>query len=176
MPIRTLHGRAAVYRRVWGAPLRSVPRLLATLAVVAFVGVLIGVAVGSLPEDPERGAPGHLEPSGAAPGVPAGDPVAEAVMLTSRAFAERWVSHSPQTTDEQWAQRLHPYTLRSYWPVLETVDPANIPSSTITRPPRVVALSDTSATVDVATDGAILRLELTKTPSGWRVASYSQAG
>ena len=41
MPVRTQHGRAQVYRRVWGAPLRS-PHRLALLAVAVLALVVWG--------------------------------------------------------------------------------------------------------------------------------------
>lgn len=48
MPIRTNRGRAAVYRRLWGWPLRS-PRHLAVFVVVFLVLVVaIGIAVAEL--------------------------------------------------------------------------------------------------------------------------------
>jgi len=68
------------------------------------------------------------------------------------------------------------------------VDPANISSTRVTQDPRVVGLSSAStdvrgnpvnadrATIDVPTDAAILRLSLIRTPIGWRVLSYTQAG
>lgn len=55
MPIRTNRGRAAVYRRVWGWPLRSPRHLAATLGVVAVLAAGLGYAVGGGRElRPER--------------------------------------------------------------------------------------------------------------------------
>jgi len=101
------------------------------------------------------------------------------VTLTANAFAERWVAHS-NVTPQQWAERLHPFTVQEFWPTLATVDPANISSTRLTQASRVVGLSGIGAadgaTVDVPTDAAILRLTMVRTPAGWRVSSYSQAG
>lgn len=55
MPIRTNRGRAAVYRRVWGWPLRSPRHLAATLSVVAVLAAGLGYVVGGGREPrPER--------------------------------------------------------------------------------------------------------------------------
>lgn len=44
MPIRTNRGRAAVYRRLWGWPLRSPRHLVVTLVVVAVLAIAIAIA------------------------------------------------------------------------------------------------------------------------------------
>lgn len=55
MPIRTNRGRAAVYRQVWGWPLRSPRHLAATLGVVAVLAAGVGYAVdGGREPRPER--------------------------------------------------------------------------------------------------------------------------
>jgi hypothetical protein len=43
MPIRTNRGRAAVYRRLWGWPLRSPKHLFATAVVIVVVAVAIAI-------------------------------------------------------------------------------------------------------------------------------------
>jgi hypothetical protein len=45
MPIRTNRGRAAVYRRLWGWPMRSPNHLIAVLVVVAIVVLAVGIIV-----------------------------------------------------------------------------------------------------------------------------------
>ena len=174
MPVRTQHGRAQVYRRVWGAPLRSPRRLVTLVVAVLALAVGLGLAVSSGPDSPsavDTGPPGPLESPAAM--APIG------VTLTANAFAERWVAHS-NVTPQQWAERLHPFTVQEFWPTLDTVDPVNISSTRVTQASRVVGLSGVGeadgATVDVPTDAAILRLTMVRTPAGWRVASYSQAG
>jgi hypothetical protein len=44
MPIRTNRGRAAVYRRLWGWPLRSPRHLVATLVIVVVLAIGIAIA------------------------------------------------------------------------------------------------------------------------------------
>ncbi len=48
MPIRTNRGRAAVYRKLWGWPMRSPSHLVAILLVVAAVVLTIGILVPQL--------------------------------------------------------------------------------------------------------------------------------
>lgn len=48
MPIRTNRGRAAVYRRLWGWPMRSPTHLAVTLLVLAVLITGIGIAVPTL--------------------------------------------------------------------------------------------------------------------------------
>lgn len=48
MPIRTNRGRAAVYRKLWGWPMRSPKHLVAVVLVVAAVVLTIGIAVPQL--------------------------------------------------------------------------------------------------------------------------------
>src|SRR5215470_16242342 len=48
MPIRTNRGRAAVYRRLWGFPLRSPRHLAGTAIAVAVLIIAIGIIVPQL--------------------------------------------------------------------------------------------------------------------------------
>jgi hypothetical protein len=48
VPIRTNRGRAAVYRRLWGWPMRSPKHLVVTLVVIAAVVTTIGLIVPRL--------------------------------------------------------------------------------------------------------------------------------
>lgn len=48
MPIRTNRGRAAVYRRLWGWPMRSPRHLIVSLLVVAAVVIAVGLIVPRL--------------------------------------------------------------------------------------------------------------------------------
>src|SRR5512139_2647726 len=45
MPIRTNRGRAAVYRRLWGWPMRSPRHFMVTLVVIAAAVTVIGLIV-----------------------------------------------------------------------------------------------------------------------------------
>jgi hypothetical protein len=48
MPIRTNRGRAAVYRRLWGWPMRSPRHLVATVLVIAAIVLTVGLIVPKL--------------------------------------------------------------------------------------------------------------------------------
>src|SRR5699024_5037019 len=52
MPIRTNRGRAAVYRRLWGAPMRSPRHLAVTVVVLAGLIVLGGFTLPRLSGGP----------------------------------------------------------------------------------------------------------------------------
>jgi hypothetical protein len=82
MPIRTNRGRAAVYRRLWGWPLRSPRHLIALvvffLAVVLFLSTLLPRVLGGSPAAQNTGAStsvsgsptsGSPTPTQGAPGV-----------------------------------------------------------------------------------------------------------
>jgi hypothetical protein len=74
MPIRTNRGRAAVYRRLWGWPMRSPRHLIATLLVIAAVVMFIGLIVPRLTgsDEPQGGAAANLDGSSAPATPPAG--------------------------------------------------------------------------------------------------------
>ncbi|MFD8495609.1 hypothetical protein [Amycolatopsis sp. NPDC059657] len=52
MPIRTNRGRAAVYRRLWGFPLRSPKHLVGTLIVVAALLTTLGIVLPKVIDKP----------------------------------------------------------------------------------------------------------------------------
>jgi hypothetical protein len=106
MPIRTNRGRAAVYRRLWGWPLRSPRHLVTTLVVVAVLAIVIAVvsahAGGAKPEQGGSAAPGSsigATPTGTPNGVGAGGSAtgdASTAPTTSAAPLTR-LSAPPQT-------------------------------------------------------------------------------
>jgi hypothetical protein len=71
MPIRTNRGRAAVYRRLWGWPMRSPRHLIATVLVIAAVVIAIGLIVPRLTgsDEPAGGGAANLGGS-SAPAAP----------------------------------------------------------------------------------------------------------
>ncbi len=202
MPVRTQRGRAAVYRRAWGWPLRS-PRHLAGAATgLSVLAIGLGMVVPALsPADPSRAGrtgaaasgyqlpattthapitnPRGSVPPSSAPAPNAPPPSQGAVpgktLAIADAFARGWVTHPPGITSVQWAEQIRPWTTEAYWPRLLTVDPASVPSSAVTGPPKPVSRTRTSIEIDVPTDAVVLRLTLVLTPVGWRVASYGPA-
>lgn len=203
MPIRTNRGRAAVYRKLWGWPLRS-PRHLAVAAFVAVLlitaaGVVIPRLTGASGGAATAGTGGASTPAteGMAPGAPrpggtggvatslptrvasptltpsSAPPAPEAVQV-AKDWAAAWVNHPEGTTAEQWLAGLRPHTTEEYMAVMDSVDPANVPARQIAGEPEVVLSHPKSVEVEVPTDGPRLRLTVIQTDRGWRVANYEQ--
>lgn len=193
MPIRTRRGRSSAYRGLWEWPLHSPVRFLVVLVLLAVV--VGGVAyLGSLASSGPARTRGALAPVPdaptvtAAPGVPAVPPpeltpttlplsaAAPAALGVAQRWATAWANHPPGMTGAQWSDQLRPYTTDEYLPVLASVDPANIPSSRVTGPPRAVEVRPESLRVQVPTDAVTLQLLLVQVgPDDWRVAGYDRA-
>jgi hypothetical protein len=193
LPIRTHRGRAAVYRRFWGWPVRS-PKHLAT-TVLALVVIVIG-AQRTLPESristvpavpskspqagsfasvlPEAGISRRLRaaPRVATPSIPA----PAAALTVARSWVQAFLTVPKDVTPARWVEQLRPYTTDDLFPQLQSIDPANVPAAQITEAPRTVSVGASSAEVDVPTTAVVVRLLLVSTPAGWRVASYERAG
>ncbi|MGW5054259.1 hypothetical protein [Actinokineospora sp. NPDC004072] len=202
MPIRTNRGRAAVYRKLWGWPLRS-PR---HLAVAAFVAALLITAAGIvIPKltgaDTPRAAGTAAAPTSetrvigsrtvvvppAAGGTasatqtrveptltPSKAPPAPAALAVARDWAKAWVNHPEDMAAEAWLEQLRPFTDVEYMVKLASVDPRNIFETAVTGEPEVVVSYDKSAVVDVPTDKVVLRLTLIETDQGWRVSEHTE--
>lgn len=178
MPIRTHRGRSAVYRQVWGWPLRSHRHLAAALVGLLAVVVVLAAVLSALSGPGQRGGPtaGTELPAAGEVGAVAAPAAPPEALATARRWAHAWVHHPDGITAEQWTEQLRPYTTEEYLPLLRSVDPANIPSRAVTGPPRAVSVTAGSVQVDVPTDGALLRLTVIRTGAGWRVAGYERAG
>jgi len=201
MPIRTNRGRAAVYRRLWGWPLRS-PRHLIT-AVVGFVVVVavLAIAVAKLsgPKPQPAAAPGTDTsttttenvvqapppstetttsgplptrlPAPPSPSTAAPDP--QALDIAVR-WTTAWANHPAGVSTYQWLQGLRPYTTEEYMTIMESIDPANVPATKVTGPATSISAVAGSIDVRVPTDGGPLAVTLIKTGDGWRVTHYDQ--
>ncbi|KAA9152834.1 hypothetical protein FPZ12_036130 [Amycolatopsis acidicola] len=198
MPIRTNRGRAAVYRRLWGFPLRSPRHLVATGVAVALLITAIGIAVPHLlgPNRSSGPTPAGLppesstaKPAGAGsvpttamstrltaplvqPTSAAPDPAA---LDVAKLWATAWVNHPAGMTNAQWVEGLRPYTTEEFLPQMSTVDPSNIPASRLTGDPVATSSYTSSVQVVVPTDGPKLSITVSKTGAGWRVSKYDQA-
>lgn len=188
MPIRTHRGRAAVYRSVWGWPLRSPRHLAAAVVLLAVLGGVVAVVL------PGRGAdrpvarpsatshPNEFDPASRSPRPGAGRPAPRNAQAPSAALAvaDAWVRaflHAPRgITSQQWVEQLRPFTTEEIVTELRSVDPANVPDAKISAPPRSISAGAGSAEVDVPTTAGVVRLLLVSTPSGWLVSGYDQAG
>jgi hypothetical protein len=99
-----------------------------------------------------------------------------AALGVAQRWASAWADHPSGVTGAQWSDRLRPYTTDEYLPVLASVDPANVPSSRVTGPPRAVEVRPESLRVDVPTDAVTLQLLVVQVgPGDWRVAGYDRA-
>ena len=76
MPIRTNRGRAAVYRKLWGWPMRSPGHLTAVLLVVAAVVLTVGIIVPQVAGsgDGGRGAAAQTQDTTSGAGETSDDP------------------------------------------------------------------------------------------------------
>ncbi|MDR7300819.1 hypothetical protein [Haloactinomyces albus] len=202
MPIRTHRGRAAVYRRLWGWPLRSPKHLIAAVLGLIVIASAVGLL---LPEPPpgearvrEGRAPGYREDTGTGAVTGTGtrtgvdeegsppsisvprkpppsappDPAGVSVVGT---WGKQWVKHSPETDSGEWLERLRPYTTAEFSTVLATVNPANVAATKVTGEPEATTSTATSMQVRLPTDAGALRVRVVKTPDGWRVAGYEKA-
>jgi hypothetical protein len=205
MPIRTNRGRAVVYRRLWAWPLRS-PRHLAMAAVILAaliiaVGILMpggsnsgsdrgaGVQTSQTPAPATRTTSGSGGASAAPPPSvssiaqrtvtttpPVSAPPAQEALNVGTAWARAWVDHPAGITSEQWVAKLAPMTTEEFIPQLRTVDPANIPSTTVTGTAKPTSSTASAVELDIATDAVMLHLTVIATPAGWRVSAYDRSG
>ncbi|CRK61837.1 FIG01033472: hypothetical protein [Alloactinosynnema sp. L-07] len=203
MPIRTNRGRAAVYRKLWGWPMRS-PRHLIISACVALIfitaaGIVIPKLTGKADRAAAESTRSNVRPTpvtrlstpGAAPAPtaaptslptrltsppppPSSAPAAPQALDTATRWAHAWVDHPEGTSVEQWLNRLRPHTTEEYLAVMAKVDPANVPATKVTGPPVAKLSFEKSVEAEVPTDGGVLRITVIRTDQGWRVANYER--
>lgn len=187
MPIRTHRGRAAVYRRLWGWPLRSPKHLVLAVVLFGAAATAVGLVLPNTPSPSQAtpdvtpvlspGQSAAVQTTTASPptlSVPQGtppptlpDPQGLAVL---NAWAMQWVNHPPGTTQQQWLDRLRAFTTEEWITQMQAVDPATVPT-TITGPPQPVSSTATSMQVRVPTNQGDVLVSLDNTPQGWRVAN-----
>ncbi|GAA4613954.1 hypothetical protein [Saccharopolyspora hordei] len=192
MPIRTHRGRAAVYRRLWGWPLRSPKHLAAAAVVLAGVATLIGFL---LPEPPPRQdlaepattsePPAHsavvptrtpAPPTISVPAEPppqtAPDPAGLAVV---EEWGKAWVDHPVGVDQQQWLAKLRPVTTDEFLTEMASVDPANA-GNVITGAATAISATEGAMVVRLPTDIGVLQVTVVRTEAGWRVAQYDKEG
>jgi hypothetical protein len=192
VPIRTHRGRAAVYRKFWGWPVRSPAHLTGTVLAALVLAVGVGVVLPAKhPDGTNRAA--HLDRPRAITSAPApaltgvgglratrplipGAPAPAAALTVARSWVQAFLTVRKGTTSAQWVEQLRPFTTDDLFPELRSIDPANVPAAQIIDAPRTVSVSAGSAEVDVPTTAVVVRLLVVSTPVGWRVASYERAG
>jgi hypothetical protein len=199
MPIRTNRGRAAVYRRLWGWPLRSPRHLAASLIIFVVVVVALGVIIPRVldrkPADPTAaGQPstssqgtqvGQLPSSGVTlptkqppptNAASAAPPAADA-QLVAELWAENWIKPPPDNDVTKWLAQLRPYTTEEFLAQMATIDPKNAPDK-ITEKVAPKRSTVSSADFQVGTDiGKVVITLIKLSPSNeWRVNGYTKAG
>jgi hypothetical protein len=205
MPIRTNRGRAAVYRRLWGWPMRS-PRHLAILVFVVAIlviaaGILIPQLTGSddkaqgaavettgsksttAPSAPSTNSPGATGGATSSlptritspPSNPTSAPPAKGALDVAEEWGKAWVTHPEGMTAEQWLASMQPFTTEEQLTEMSTVDPRNITATKVTGDPESVESYTSSVKVKLPTDDGDLLITVIKTPDGWRVNFYDQA-
>jgi hypothetical protein len=162
MPIRTNRGRAAVYRRLWGWPLRSPRHLVVTLVVVAVLAIAVavvaartgsgrtpqaggGAAAGAsstspAPASSAAGTTNGTTGSGAAPTTrlasppetPKSAPPAPEAISVIEAWGQAWVNHPVGMTNAAWLAQLQQYTEPELLGQMGTVNVANIDATQLT--------------------------------------------
>lgn len=206
MPIRTNRGRAAVYRRLWGWPMRSPNHLIAVLVVVAVVVLAVGIIVpqvtgtanepgatntaggGTSSSTTSATVPRPLAPSTATatsdlptrlPSVtqtPTPAAADPAALDVVDTWARRWVNHPPGITTEEWLEPLRALTTEEFLTEMASVEPGNIDATRVTGPPVPTASYTSSLEATVPTDAGELAITVVDTPEGWRVAFYEPVG
>ena len=191
MPIRTHRGRAAVYRRLWGWPLRSPRHLVIAVVALAVAATVVGLLLPDPPPSPvsdtspsrkyetqdpvptstTKPSPPSFSVPQAAPPPAAPNPAGLAVV---DAWAHQFVTHPPGTSAPQWLDRLRPYTTDEFLAVMADVDPANVPATAVTGTPRAEQSTATSMKVRVPTDAGDIQVLVISTPSNWRVSEYNK--
>jgi hypothetical protein len=204
MPIRTNRGRAAVYRRLWGWPMRSPRHLAVVVFVVAVFVIAAGIIIPQLtgsndrrngaaaettsgtataPNAPVTNAPGSTGTTTTSSlptrittltETPKSAPPAPAALDVADSWGKAWVNHPAGVTNEQWLDGMRPFTTEEQLTEMSTVEPANIPASKVTGDPTAVESFTSSVKVKLATDAGDLLITVIDTPDGWRVAYYEQ--
>lgn len=202
MPIRSSRGRAGAYRSIWQWPLRSPLNLGISLVVLVllvaaavFLGGKLGgsaqtgglLAGGSPTSESGEPSSGYAAPSSTptptalppvAPLTPKALPLSAAppeALAAARNWSAAWVNHPPGTTNARWTAGMRPFTTDEYLGVLAAVDPANVPATAVTGPPKPTRVAPRSVQVEIPTNALKLSVLVVDTDAGWRVSRYERA-
>jgi hypothetical protein len=200
MPIRTNRGRAAVYRRLWGWPLRSPRHLVGAIVGLIILAILIAVIVPQIrTAGNHRSTPPGTATSGnnyfpigtggtstttptttpetrltTVPERPTSAPPAPNALAVAQSWAAAWVNHPVGMTAAQWLDQLRPYTEPEFLAAtMSTIDPRNIQATAVTGPPQVTASYTSSVVVRLPTNSGPLDITVVNTSTGWLVSTYA---
>ncbi len=198
MPVRTDRGRAAVYRRVWGWPMRSHSHFAVAVVGAAVAVLILGISITVLsPPSNNKGPAGqpvpHANEAGSSrsddmpstssemPSVttpPAPKTVAPAkeapkeALETAKQFALRWTVHPDGVAPQQFLDGLRPWAMPEMMITLEDIDPSRIAETRLTGEPRSLSNKGRIVEAAVPTDVGELRLTLVNR-GGWKVESMT---
>ncbi|GAA1245700.1 hypothetical protein GCM10009676_34550 [Prauserella halophila] len=186
------------------SPSHLVGTIILFVAIIAAAGIVVprlvsdGQASGSTPPTSESGSAQAGEPgtsngagdsggsgdSGAPPvtrlteprETPSQAPAAPQALRVAEQWAAAWVEHDDDTTVDAWLDGLRPYTTAEFLPVMRSVDPANIPATTVEGTAEAGDSYPRSVEALISTDGPDLSVTVIKTDEGWRVSDYSRVG
>lgn len=202
MPIRTNRGRAAVYRRLWGWPLRSPRHLVATIvgviALIATISVVVPNAIGPKPGGGAAGTStvvttggsggnqiGVLPTATSAPlptkapsptAAPSSAPPSAGAQLAADGWVDAFSSFEPgKTTKEQWLAGLKPFTSEELFPRLASIEPANVPVVVDKAVKPIRSFTD-SAEFEAKLEDGKLVVTVARLPEGWRVHEFDKVG
>lgn len=179
MPLRTDRGRAAVYRRLWGWPLRSRGHLAGAVTGAAVLVAAVSTAASAVQDQPgghQPTRPAHHPVSGPAPRPPQPTPepappapAPPEAVSTAAEFAQQWVNHPPGMPAAAWTGQLQPVAEPELLISLAEADPARVPGTQVTGTPTVVQSVDQLVTAAVPTDAGPLTVTVAHSGAGWRV-------
>ncbi|NUT50751.1 MAG: hypothetical protein HOV94_26095 [Saccharothrix sp.] len=204
MPIRTNRGRAAVYRRLWGWPLRSPRHLVATvvgvIVLITAISVVVPTLLGPRPRTGSTagatstvvtGGSGADNQVGVLPTVtstplptkaasPTAAPTSAPVNPNAQLVADGWVdafsSFEPgKTTKDKWLAGLKPFTSEELFPRLASIEPANVPV-VIDKAVKPIKSFTDSAEFEAKLEDGKLVVTVVKLPEGWRVHEFDKVG
>ncbi|ROP38297.1 hypothetical protein [Saccharothrix texasensis] len=202
MPIRTNRGRTAVYRRLWGWPLRSPRHLITSIVGVFVVVTTISVVIPNAIKPPPRGGTAGTTSTvttgssgGNQVGVlptatstalptkaqsPTAAPSSAPVNSNAAAVATAWVDafsrfEPGKTTKEQWLDGLDRWTADEVFPRLQSVEPANVPV-VLDKTVRTIKSFTDSAEFEAKLEEGKLIVTVAKLPEGWVVTDWTKVG
>lgn len=96
---------------------------------------------------------------------------ATAPASAARQFVAAWAR--PELPAQTWLAGVTPLATTGFATSLQSVDPANVPGTRVAGAPVVRAQTPTTATVEVATDRAVVAVSLVPIAGQWKVSALT---